>query len=86
MERFGSDVFWWAGPIWILVLIPILDTLLGRDRTNPPDWAVPQLEASKWYRAEDYHQDYYRKNPIRYNYYRFACGRDARVEEVWSGK
>jgi peptide-methionine (S)-S-oxide reductase len=36
--------------------------------------------------AEDYHQDYYKKNPIRYNFYRFACGRDARVEEVWSGK
>ncbi|MBP7631512.1 MAG: alkane 1-monooxygenase [Acidimicrobiales bacterium] len=50
VERFGSDVFWWAGPIWILGLIPVLDTLLGRDRTNPPDWAVPQLEASKWYR------------------------------------
>ena len=33
--------------------------------------------------AEDYHQDYYKKNPIRYNYYRRACGRDNTVEEVW---
>lgn len=33
--------------------------------------------------AEDYHQDYYRKNPIRYRYYRASCGRDARVAEVW---
>jgi peptide-methionine (S)-S-oxide reductase len=33
--------------------------------------------------AEDYHQDYYKKNPIRYKYYRTACGRDARVAEVW---
>ena len=33
--------------------------------------------------AEDYHQDYYLKNPVRYRYYRFSCGRDRRLEEVW---
>lgn len=33
--------------------------------------------------AEDYHQDYYQKNPLRYRYYRFNCGRDRRLEEVW---
>ena len=42
--------------------------------------------ASTFWLAETYHQDYYKKNPIRYNYYRKSCGRDARVEEVWSGK
>lgn len=36
--------------------------------------------------AEDYHQDYYKKNPIRYAYYRHGCGRDARVEQVWGKK
>ena len=36
--------------------------------------------------AEEYHQDYYKKNPIRYKYYRTGCGRDARVAEVWGGK
>ncbi|MEO6629364.1 MAG: alkane 1-monooxygenase [Aquihabitans sp.] len=46
----GFAVAWWMGPIWILVLMPILDTLLGTDTSNPPDWAVPQLEASRWYR------------------------------------
>jgi peptide-methionine (S)-S-oxide reductase len=39
--------------------------------------------ASMFWRAEEYHQDYYRKNPLRYAYYRAACGRDARVAEVW---
>jgi peptide-methionine (S)-S-oxide reductase len=39
--------------------------------------------ASTFYRAEDYHQDYYKKNPTRYQFYRFNCGRDARLEELW---
>ncbi|HPT49522.1 MAG TPA: peptide-methionine (S)-S-oxide reductase MsrA [Accumulibacter sp.] len=39
--------------------------------------------AAEFWPAEDYHQGYARKNPLRYNYYRFACGRDARVAEVW---
>jgi len=42
--------------------------------------------ASTFWLAETYHQDYYKKNPLRYNYYRKSCGRDARVEEVWTGK
>jgi peptide-methionine (S)-S-oxide reductase len=39
--------------------------------------------AGIFWKAEDYHQDYYKKNPYRYNYYRFACGRDHRLKEVW---
>ena len=39
--------------------------------------------ASPFYVAEDYHQDYYKKNTVRYNYYRLSCGRDARVKELW---
>lgn len=33
--------------------------------------------------AEDYHQDYYVKNPLRYKFYRYSCGRDQRLEEIW---
>ena len=40
-------------------------------------------QAGIFYRAEDYHQDYYKKNPIRYKFYRTSCRRDARVEELW---
>ncbi|MGI9046154.1 MAG: peptide-methionine (S)-S-oxide reductase MsrA [Burkholderiales bacterium] len=38
---------------------------------------------TEFYPAEDYHQDYYIKNPLRYKYYRFSCGRDQRLEELW---
>ena len=44
---------------------------------------TPILDSAPFYAAEDYHQDYYEKNPVRYRFYRFSCGRDRRVEEVW---
>lgn len=48
-----------------------------------PQIATLLLEHKTFYPAEEYHQSYYKKNPIRYKYYRAKCGRDQRIKEVW---
>ena len=48
--------------------------------------ATSLVKAGEFWQAESYHQDYYQKNPIRYRYYRYGCGRDKRLKELWEGK
>ncbi len=43
-------------------------------------------QRNAFYPAEDYHQDYYKKNPVRYKFYRANCGRDARLKQLWGAQ
>jgi peptide-methionine (S)-S-oxide reductase len=60
-------------------------SLAALEKSKPfPEPIVTQiLLAGPFYAAEAYHQDYYKKNPIRYQYYRTSCGRDARLKQLW---
>ncbi|MBK6472196.1 MAG: peptide-methionine (S)-S-oxide reductase MsrA [Betaproteobacteria bacterium] len=60
-------------------------SLVALDKNKPfKEPIVTTIEsASAFYPAEDYHQDYYKKNPVRYAYYRASCGRDARLQQLW---
>ena len=60
-------------------------SLAALEKSKPfADPIVTQVAlAGPFYAAEDYHQDYYKKNPVRYQYYRNGCGRDARLKQLW---
>lgn len=66
-----------------------LDSKAALEKSKPfPEPVVTEIVRSggPFYAAEAYHQDYYKKNPLRYRYYRSSCGRDARLEKLWGSQ
>ena len=59
---------------------------LEKDKPFQGDIFTEVTMASEFYPAEDYHQDYYQRNPIRYKYYRYSCGRDKRLKALWGDR
>ena len=56
---------------------------IKRTKTFSAPLVTEITQATAFYPAEEYHQDFYQKNPIRYKFYRFTCGRDARLATLW---
>ncbi|CAN5700642.1 peptide-methionine (S)-S-oxide reductase MsrA [soil metagenome] len=59
--------------------------IVDSGRFNQPI-ATEITAAAPFYAAEEYHQDYYRKNPVRYRFYKFSCGRAQRLAELWGDR
>lgn len=74
-----------ANPEQEQILRASLDSLTASGRLDGPI-VTEILPQTAFYPAEDYHQNYYQKNPVRYNFYRSRCGRDDRLAELWGEK
>lgn len=61
----------------------IAERLIAELEKKGYDVATQVTEAGTFWPAEDYHQDYYRENPVQYKFYRWRCGRDDRLEQLW---
>ncbi len=57
---------------------------LGKSGRYDKPIATEIIKASRFFKAEEYHQDYYRKNPLRYKYYRYRSGRDQYLKKIWA--
>ena len=58
-------------------------THIGKNQTFPEPIVIDSTQGTTFYAADDFHQIYYQTNPLRYKFYRLACGRDSRLAELW---
>ncbi len=58
-------------------------THIEKTKTFPEPIVIEITQGTTFYPAEDFHQNYYQTNPLRYKFYRLACGRDSRLAELW---
>jgi peptide-methionine (S)-S-oxide reductase len=79
-NQYRSGIYW-QSPTERMVAESSREALLSSGQFKEIHTEI--IAATTFYPAEEYHQDYYRKNPIRYAYYRKGCGRDARVRQLW---
>lgn len=63
-----------------------LKVKLTKNKPFSGDIKTLLTRSTEFYAAEEYHQDYYKKNPVRYTYYKTSCGRAARLKEVWKAQ
>ena len=80
-SQYRSEIFWHSDAQRDAAMKSKAD--LEKNKPFKAAIVTPVTKASEFWPAEEYHQDYYKKNPVRYNYYRSGCGRDARLKELW---
>ncbi len=61
-------------------------TALAKNKPFKGEIVTQIVKADAFYPAEDYHQDYHLKNPVRYKFYKSGCGREARLQELWGSR
>lgn len=81
-EQYTSGIFYASGAQQVTAE-RALAAHAGSARFSGKKIATFLRPAAPFYPAEDYHQDYYKKNPVRYKFYRYNCGRDKRLEALW---
>ena len=64
-------------------LAEVSRTHIEKTKTFPEPIVIEITQGTTFYPAEDFHQNYYQTNPLRYKFYRLACGRDSRLAELW---
>ena len=74
----GWGVFWWFAPLFLYLIIPIADFVIGEDRSNPPEAAVPRLEKERYYRYATY-----LAVPLQYLSLLWGCWAVATLDLAW---